>query len=143
MKNKFQTISDRIYSINGKQCRLMKKTVDRLLYFNKSPTSKNKADIDKAFVELLLLSAFKVSDLRNYILDGDLLKLIKCKLINLSIVISYLKYFSLMKYICFVLLYPSQISTETELVEIKFVWDSLKNMCTRNVMNFVPTRLKI
>lgn len=72
-----QSQSDRIYSVNGKRFKLKKDVLNRLFYYNKSPTSKNNQHIDKTFVDLLLLSAFDVSNLKQYKLDEDILDLIK------------------------------------------------------------------
>lgn len=79
---KLQTKSDRIYRIDGKEFHLRKGTVDRLLYFNKSPTSKNNLRMDKNFVDLLLLSIFNVNDLKKKEIDAGLLKIVKCKCEN-------------------------------------------------------------
>lgn len=74
-----QRKSDRIYTYNGKQFQLTKNIVDRLLYFNKSPNSKNDPNIDRRFVELLLVSIFNVENLKQNRFDKDLLKLTKCE----------------------------------------------------------------
>lgn len=70
---------DRIYSVNGKRFQLKKSTVDRLLYYNKSPASKSNPNVDKTFVELLLLSMFHVNNLKQNIIDCELLNIVKCK----------------------------------------------------------------
>lgn len=51
------------------------------MYYNKSPTSKSNLNIDKTFVDLVLVSAFNVDDLKRYKLDGDVLNMIKGKII--------------------------------------------------------------
>lgn len=73
----FQSNADRIYMVNGKGFKLKKEHIDRLLYYNKSPTCKNNTNIDKTYVELLLLSAFSVSDLKKGDVNIDLLNVIK------------------------------------------------------------------
>lgn len=70
---------DRIYDVNGKRFKLKKDTVNRLLYYNKSPTSKTNVNIDKTFIDLLLVSAFNVDALKKYKLDRDILNVIKGK----------------------------------------------------------------
>lgn len=72
---------DRIYSVNRKRFKLKKDTVNRLLYYNKSPTSRVNVHIDKTFVDLLMVSAFNASDMKKYKLDNDILNIIKGKLI--------------------------------------------------------------
>lgn len=74
LQNKF----DRIYNVNGKRFQLKKSTVDRLLYYNKSPSSKTSLSVDKTFVELLLLSVFNVNDLKRNQIDNDMLEIVKC-----------------------------------------------------------------
>lgn len=73
---------DRIYNVNGKRFQLKKSTVDRLLYYNKSPASKDNPNVDKTFVEILLLSLFHVNNLKQNIIDNELLKIVKCKYMN-------------------------------------------------------------
>lgn len=53
----------------------------QLLYFNKIPTSKTNINIDKTFVELLLLSVFNVNSLKRGDIDDDLLNIVKCNII--------------------------------------------------------------
>lgn len=72
-----QPKGDRIYTVNDKRFKLTKNIVDRLLYYNKSPTSSANPNIDKTFVELLLLSVFKVESLKQNKIDTDLLAVIK------------------------------------------------------------------
>lgn len=72
-----QPKGDRIYNVNDYRFKLNKDTVDRLLYYNKSPSSKNNPNIDRTFVEILLLSVFNVNDLRHNQIDLGLLKIIK------------------------------------------------------------------
>lgn len=69
--------SSRIYSVNGKKFKLKKDVVDRLLCYNKSPTSSNNSSVDKTFVELLLPSTFSVNNLKLDLLDTDVLNMIK------------------------------------------------------------------
>lgn len=71
---------DRNYNVNGKRFQLKCNTVNRLMYYNKSQSSRASPSVDKIFVELLLLSMFQLNDLKNNILDRELLKIIKCKI---------------------------------------------------------------
>lgn len=105
-----QALSDRVYEVNGKRFQLKKDVIDRLLYYNKSPTGKNSPQIDKVFLELLLLSIFNVNDLKMNRFDTDLLRLTKCKHIQLSL--------SNINILCVVLFF-SQIFTKIEWVGIR------------------------
>lgn len=73
-----------MYRVNGKRFQLKKSTVNRLLYYNKSPSSKDNPKVDRTFVELLLLSVFNVNDLKRNEIDADILEIIKCKQIYFS-----------------------------------------------------------
>lgn len=64
---------------------LKKATVDRLLYFNKSPNAKNSSRIDQSFVDLLLISMFDVNHLKKDEIDVDLLDIAKCESHKLSL----------------------------------------------------------
>lgn len=68
-----------MYDLNGHRFKLNKGIVDRLLYYNKSPSSSKNTNVDKTFIELLLLSVFDVSALKQNIIDADLLMIIKGK----------------------------------------------------------------
>lgn len=72
-----QPKGDRVYNVNGHRFKLKKETVDRLLYYNKSPTANRNSNIDKTFTELLLLSVFSVGDLKKKTIDNGLLSVIK------------------------------------------------------------------
>lgn len=78
-----QKMSNRIYSVNRKKFVLKKDIIDRLIYYNKSPTGKNNVNIDKTYVELLILSAFSVHDLKMCKIDNDILDVIKGNLLCL------------------------------------------------------------
>lgn len=80
---------DRVYNVNGKQFQLKKTIVDRLLYYNKSPASKNNQNVDKTFVELLLMSMFHVKNLKQNIIDRELLNIVKRKKNNFLVTIRY------------------------------------------------------
>lgn len=120
-----QPQSDRIYSRNGKRFKLKKDVLNRLFYYNKSPTSKNNQHIDKTFVDLLLLSAFDVSNLKRYKLDEDILDLIEGSSFNSPV---------LRKSYQNSLLF--QGSTKTEWDGTKHAVQILKNLSMINALNY-------
>lgn len=75
-----QPKGDRVYETNGRRFKLSKDTVDKLLYFNKSRGASASENIDRTFVEMLLLSVCSVSDLKQNKIDARLLLVIKGKL---------------------------------------------------------------
>lgn len=69
--------------------------MDRLMYFNKSASSKNNSRIDQIFVDLLLVSLFDIDKLKKGEIDADLLEIVKCKLNAHNLII--LKHKNVMK----------------------------------------------